>query len=307
MAENDPRVVAITAAMPDRTGLNAFANRFPGRFFDVGIAEQHAVTMAAGLARSGYRPVVAIYSSFLQRAYDQIVHDVCIPQLPVVFAVDRAGLVGADGETHQGIFDIAMLRHIPNMTVMMPKDFAEMEQMLDFAALHDGPITVRYPRGGSKPLPVTLSGTPLTLGRGEVLRDGRDIALIGLGPTLGLALQAQAELHNRGLSAAVINPRFVKPLDEELIGQYAARCGRLVVIEEHVTNGGLGSAIMETCSKLNLFPQIKVVGIEDMFVTHGERDELLNLCGLTVENIVAAGVKISASGEAKWQRKKGLT
>ena len=306
MAQIDPRIVAITAAMPDGTGLKNFADRFPGRFFDVGIAEQHAVTMAAGMARSGYRPVVAVYSSFLQRAYDQIIHDVCIPGLPVVFAVDRAGLVGADGETHQGVFDMAMLRHIPNMTVMMPKDFLEMETMLEFAAVHDGPVAIRYPRGGSLPLPVTLSGSPLTLGKGEVLRDGRDIAIIGLGPTLSIALAAQAELHNRGISAAVINPRFVKPLDEELVSQFAARCGRIIVIEEHVIKGGLGSAVLEACSKLNLSPQIKLMGIEDIFVTHGERDELLELCGLTVDKIVSASEELMA-GEGKWQLKKGLT
>lgn len=305
MAERDPRIVAITAAMPDGTGLKRFSERFPGRFFDVGIAEQHAVTLAAGMARAGYRPVVAIYSTFLQRSYDQIVHDVCLPGLPVMFAVDRAGLVGADGETHQGTFDISMLRHIPNMTIIMPKDFNEMEKMLDFAAAHDGPIAIRYPRGGAKPLPVTLSGTPLQIGRGEVLRDGKDLAIIGLGPTLPLALQAHTELHNRGISAAVINPRFIKPLDHELIAQFSKRCGRLIIVEEHVIGGGLGSAVLELCSSLDVRPRTRLLGIRDIFVPHGERLQLLDVCQLDVADIVRAaaelldGVSIQSGREKK--------
>jgi len=304
LAEKDARIVAITAAMPDGTGLRRFAQRFPGRFFDVGIAEQHAVTFAAGMARSGYRPVVAIYSTFLQRAYDQIVHDVCLPRLPVLFAVDRAGLVGADGETHHGVFDLAMLRHIPNMTVMMPKNCSELEQMLEWGVRHSGPVALRYPRGACQPLPVTLSGQPLQWGQGEVLRDGRDVAIIGLGPTLALALQAQAELHNRGISAAVLNPRFVKPLDEELLAQFARRCGRLLVVEEHVAAGGLGSAVLEACAKLALAPQVRVLGIDDCFVPHGQRSQLLDWCGLTVENIVAAAVNMLSGEKAKSGREK---
>lgn len=304
LAEKDPRIVAISAAMPDGTGLNMFAERFPGRFFDVGIAEQHAVTFAAGMARAGYRPVVAIYSTFLQRAYDQIVHDVCLPNLPVFFAVDRAGLVGADGETHQGIFDISMLRHIPNMTVMMPKDFSELEQMLDCAARHPGPVAVRYPRGGSRLLPVTLSGAPMQIGKGEVLRDGRDLVIIGLGPTLALALQAHAELHNRGISAAVLNLRFVKPLDEALIAQFANRCGRLLVVEEHVIGGGLGSAVLETCSKLGLRPHTRLLGIEDSFVPQGDRSQLLELCHINVDDVVAAADELLAREKVQSGREK---
>lgn len=305
MAEKDPRIVAITAAMPDGTGLKKFSERFPGRFFDVGIAEQHAVTMAAGMARAGYRPVVAIYSTFLQRSYDQVVHDVCLPNLPVLFAVDRAGLVGADGETHQGIFDISMLRHIPNMVIMMPKDFLEMEEMLNLAASHAGPIAIRYPRGGSKPLPVTLSGAALQIGRGEILRDGRDLAIFGLGSTLALALQAHTELHNRGISAAVINTRFVKPLDENLIAQFSKRCGRLLIVEEHIVGGGLGSAMLEACSKLDLRPQTRLLGIQDAYVPHGDRSQLLEACHLGVADIVNAasellgGVKVRSGKEKK--------
>ena len=304
MADRDPRIVAITAAMPAGTGLLKFSERFPGRFFDVGIAEQHAVTMAAGLARAGYRPVVAIYSTFLQRAYDQIIHDVCLPSLPVIFAVDRAGLVGADGETHQGIFDISMLRHIPNMTIMMPKDYSELEQMLDLAAIHGGPIALRYPRGSSTPLPVTLSGAPLVVGRGEVLRDGRDIAIVGLGSTVPLALQAQAQLHARGISAAVLNPRFVKPLDEQLIAHYANKCGRLVIVEEHLVGGGLGSAILEACSKLGLKPHTRLLGIRDSFVPHGEYSQLLELCGLDVPSIVAAAGELLSREKVQSGREK---
>ncbi|MTI94879.1 MAG: 1-deoxy-D-xylulose-5-phosphate synthase [Firmicutes bacterium] len=306
LAENDPRIVAITAAMPDGTGLTKFAQRFPGRFIDVGIAEQHAVTLASGLARSGYRPVVAVYSTFLQRAYDQILHDVCLPELPVVFAVDRAGLVGADGETHHGLFDISMLRAIPNMAIMMPKDYREFEQMLQLSVQHNGPIAVRYPRGGAKKLPVTLS-TPMALGKGELLRDGRDLVLIGLGTTLPAVLEAQSQLAVRGISAAVINPRFVKPLDKDLLSQTIGRCGRVVVVEEHVTAGGLGSAIAEFCSMAGLTPSLRLLGVGDGFVTHGTHQQLSTVCRLTSSDIVDAVDKIMEDGGSQWQEKKGWT
>lgn len=297
LAEKDPRIVAITAAMPEGTGLSKFASKYPGRFFDVGIAEQHAVTMAAGMARAGYRPVVAIYSTFLQRAYDQIVHDVCLATLPVVFAIDRAGIVGADGETHQGIFDIAMLRHIPNMTIMMPKDFTELRAMLDLCLKHKGPVALRYPRGSASSLPVALSGAPLAVGKGEVLRDGKDLAILGMGPTLVSALQAQAQLHSQGISAAVINLRFAKPLDQELIEKYARRCGRLITIEEHVLDGGLGSAVLETCSARGITPATKLLGIKDWFVPHGEPQQLRELCHLAAADIVAAAQEFMARGK----------
>ncbi|MDD4658518.1 MAG: 1-deoxy-D-xylulose-5-phosphate synthase, partial [Eubacteriales bacterium] len=304
LAEKDPRIVAITAAMPDGTGLRPFAQRFPGRFFDVGIAEQHAVTMAAGLARSGYRPVVAIYSTFLQRAYDQIVHDVCLPKLPVVFAVDRAGLVGADGETHHGILDIAMLRHIPNLTIMMPKDYKELEGMLALSFSLQGPVAIRYPRGAGAALPVTLSGAPLQRGKGEVLRDGRDIAILSIGSTLVPALQAHAQLYSQGISAAVINLRFIKPLDQELIKQFAARCGRLIIIEEHVTAGGLGSAVLEACSDLGVTPATRLLGIRDCFVPHGQNAELMELCHLTAADIVAAAKELLSREKVQSDREK---
>lgn len=302
LAEEDPRIVAITAAMPDGTGLLSFSKKYPGRFFDVGIAEQHGVTMAAGMARAGYRPVVAIYSTFLQRAYDQIVHDVCLPNLPVVFAIDRAGLVGADGETHQGVFDIAMLRHIPNITIMMPKDFNELNAMLDLSFRQNGPVALRYPRGGASSLPVALSGTPLQVGKGQVLRDGRDIAILGLGPTLIPAFQAQAQLHSQGVSAAVINLRFVKPLDTQLIKQYALRCGRLVIIEEHVIDGGVGSAVLEACSALGLSPATKLLGVKDCFVPHGEQQQLTELCHIATADIVAAARELMFRGKVHSDR-----
>ena len=292
LAEKDPRIVAITAAMPEGTGLSQFAQKYPGRFFDVGIAEQHAVTMAAGMARAGYRPVVAIYSTFLQRAYDQIVHDVCLANLPVVFAIDRAGIVGADGETHQGIFDIAMLRHIPTMTIMMPKDFTELRAMLDLCLKHKGPVALRYPRGSASSLPVALSGAPLAVGKGEVLRDGKDLAILGMGPTLVSALQAQAQLHSQGISAAVINLRFAKPLDQELIEKYARRCGRLITIEEHVLDGGLGSAVLEACSARGITPATKLLGIKDWFVPHGEPQQLRELCNLAAADMLLPGTHV---------------
>lgn len=307
LAEKDPRLVAITAAMPDGTGLNRFAQQFPRRFIDTGIAEQHAVTLASGLARAGYRPVVAIYSTFLQRAYDQILHDVCLPGLPVVFAVDRAGLVGADGETHHGLFDIAMLRHIPGITILMPKDLKELGEMLVFALKGNGPVAVRYPRGGAGSLPVTLSGRPLELGKGELLREGKDVTLIGLGPTLPLVLEAQSLLHSKGISAAVINPRFVKPLDRELIGGTVAKTGRLVVVEEHSVAGGLGSAVLELCQELAVSPAAKLIGIDDRFVTHGQPEQLRRACGLTVNRIVSQAEKLVVKDKGMQWAKRGLT
>ena len=303
LAKKDPRIVAITAAMLDGTGLKPFSRQFPGRFFDVGIAEQHGVTVASGLARAGYRPVVAIYSTFLQRALDQVLHDVCLPGLPVLFALDRAGLVGEDGETHHGLFDLSMLRHIPNLTIMMPKDFSELEGMLDLALTLPGPAVVRYPRGRAATLPATLAG-PQEVGRGEVLRDGRDLAIIGLGPTLYPALQAQATLHSLGLSAAVLNPRFVKPLDLELVKQYANRCGRLLIVEEQAAAGGLGSAILEGCSALGLTPLTRLMGVEDMFVPHGDQAELARLCHLTAADIVAAAQNMLTRGRVGGSREK---
>ncbi|WP_041458852.1 1-deoxy-D-xylulose-5-phosphate synthase [Ammonifex degensii] len=289
LAEEDPRIVAITAAMPSGTGLKLFAQRFPHRFFDVGIAEQHAVTFAAGLAVGGYRPVVAIYSTFLQRAYDQIIHDVCLQRLPVVFALDRAGIVGEDGATHQGLFDLAYLRSIPHMVVMAPADENELQHMLKTALTHEGPIALRYPRGTGLGVTLDADPRPLPIGQGVVLREGRDVTLIAIGNMVPRALKAAEELAAQGISAAVINARFVKPLDIELILRYAKRTRWVVTIEEGILAGGFGSAVAE-CLTSHGLGEVKItrLGIEDTFVEHGHPEELRKKYGLDVQGIVRA-------------------
>ena len=226
----DDRIVAITAAMADGTGLRAFSQRFPNRFFDVGIAEQHAVTMAAGLAAGGRRPVVAVYSTFLQRAYDQVLHDVAIENLPVVFAIDRAGIVGEDGYTHQGAFDVAFMRHIPQMTVMSPKDEAELYSMMQAALQHPGPCAVRYPRSAAMGVGVQYPAETVEIGRAELIRDGRHCAIFALGPMVCRALEASRILSARGVSCAVVNARFVKPLDTSMLMQYASSTGMIITV-----------------------------------------------------------------------------
>src|SRR3954447_24173498 len=246
MAADDPRIMAITAAMPTGTSLAKFQAVYPDRFFDVGIAEQHAVTFAAGLASEGMRPVVGIYSTFLQRAYDQIIHDVCLQRLPVTFAIDRAGFAGDDGRTHHGIFDLSYLRCVPNMVVMAPKDENELRHML-FTALRqiEGPVAIRYPRGSGIGVPIPASLHALPVGRGEILRTGSDLAILALGTMVMPAERAADLLAAEGISASVINARFVKPLDEKLILDLATRCGAIVTVEENVRAGGLGSAVLE--------------------------------------------------------------
>lgn len=286
LAESDPKVLAITAAMPQGTGLEAFAKRFPDRFFDVGIAEQHAVTFAAGLATEGFKPVVAVYSTFLQRAYDQIVHDVCLQDLHVIFAMDRGGIVGEDGPTHHGVFDLSFLRHIPNMVVMAPKDENELQHMLKTAVEHGGPVAVRYPRGNG--LGVTMDEKPerLPVGKGEVLREGEDILLLAVGSTVQAALEAAERLQKNGVRAAVINARFVKPLDQELILTWAKKTGRIITIEENVLQGGFGSAVLEMLQKAEYFPRNFVrLGLPDTFVPHGSQGILRNLYGIDAEGI----------------------
>ncbi len=245
LAQDDPKIVAITAAMPDGTGLVDFRQDFPDRFYDVGICEQHAVTFAAGLAMGGMRPVAAIYSTFMQRAYDQVLHDVCMQNLPVVLALDRGGMVGEDGETHQGLFDLSFLRHLPNLTLMAPKDENEMRDMLYTAVEHPGPVALRYPRG--KGVGVAFSSTlkKIAIGKAEVLREGEDLLILALGASVYPALAAAEQLAVRGFSATVVNARFVKPLDENLILTLAAKHGRVLTVEENVLAGGFGSAILE--------------------------------------------------------------
>jgi len=294
LAEDNERIVAITAAMPDGTGLLPFAAAHAERFFDVGIAEQHAVTFAAGLATHGMRPVVAIYSTFLQRAYDQIVHDVCIQNLPVVFAMDRAGLVGDDGRTHHGIFDIPYLRCLPNMVVMAPKDEAELRHMLRTAVDYEGgPIALRYPRGSGTGVSIANEPHALPIGRGEIIRDGSDVALIAYGTTALTAERAADALAEAGISAAVINARFVKPLDEELILKFARKTGALVTIEEGAAMGGFGSAVLELLSREGFEIPTHVIGIPDQFFDHASQSALRNYAGLALDDVVAAATDVA--------------
>jgi len=286
MAQADNNLVAITAAMTQGTGLNDFANRFPDRFYDVGIAEQHAVTFAAALASGGLRPVVAIYSTFLQRAYDQIIHDTCLQKLPVIFAVDRAGIVGEDGETHQGLFDLSYLRNAPNMSIMAPANENELQQMLYTALDYDqGPVAIRYPR--SKVSGVKLENPqPLQWGKGELLKKGGDLLLLAIGTMVNPALEAADRLLWQGIRAAVINARFVKPLDEELIIQWADQCRYVVTLEENIISGGFGSAVADLLHRKGLNIKLKCLGINDVYVEQGTREQMLSLYGFDVEGIV---------------------
>ena len=287
LAQKHENIVAITAAMTSGTGLTNFARLYPRRFFDVGIAEQHGVTMAAGLAAGGYRPVVAIYSTFLQRAYDQILHDVCLQKLPVTFAIDRAGIVGQDGPTHHGLFDFSYLRPLPNMVIMAPKDENELQHMLATATRHPGPVALRYPRGTGVGSVLDEKLMRIPIGQAEVLKKGSHVALLAIGNTVRPALEAAVALKERGISVAVINARFVKPLDEECILYYAKRTGILFTLEEHVLQGGFGSAVLELLSARGLRNiRIHRFGIPDVFVEHGSPAELREKYGLTVRHII---------------------
>ncbi|MGC4043707.1 MAG: 1-deoxy-D-xylulose-5-phosphate synthase [Armatimonas sp.] len=291
-AERDPKLVAITAAMPDGTGLNKFQPKFPDRFFDVGIAEQHGVTFAAGLAAAGMTPVCTIYSTFLQRAYDQIVHDVCIQNLPVVFCMDRGGLVGDDGATHHGVFDIAYLRQIPNMVHCSPKDTVELRAMVSFATRYKaGPIAVRYPRG-SGPI-LGEEPTPIELGMSETLKQGKDVAIIAYGQMVATALEAAKHLEQvHGVSAEVINARWAKPLDGNMLRDVVTRIGKIVTVEDGVLAGGFGSGVLEFFEENNLYPAIKRVGIGDHFVEHGTIPILHSLNGMDALGIVKAAGQV---------------
>lgn len=297
LAAEDKKIVAITAAMPEGTGLNDFAKRFPKRFFDVGIAEQHAVTFAGGLASEGLSPVVAIYSTFLQRAYDQIAHDVCLPNLPVTFALDRGGIVGEDGPTHHGLFDFAYLRHLPNMVVMAPKDENELQHMIYTAIRHPGPAAVRYPRGAGKGTPLDQCLNLLPIGQGEVLREGDDLLILAIGVTISMAVQAAQLLEGSGINATVINCRFVKPLDEELIVSTAQQSKGVLTVEEHVLDGGFGSAVLELFERRNILGKpFRRIGIPDRFVEHGSQKILRQRYGLTAESIAKVGSSLLKIG-----------
>jgi 1-deoxy-D-xylulose-5-phosphate synthase len=283
LANNDPRIVAITAAMPNGTGLDYFRPFHPNRYFDVGIAEEHAVVFAAGMATRGFRPVCAIYSTFLQRAFDPIVHDVCLQKLPVLFCMDRAGLSGDDGPTHHGLFDIGYLRSVPDIVLMAPKDEDELADMMVTAFALPGPSAIRYPRGAvagvvRKPEPVALP-----IGKAEILQDGSDVAILGLGPLVSMARELAEKLDRQGYSAAVVNPRFVKPIDREMLAQYARRISAFVTFEDHVKMGGFGSAVVEALSEMGIAVPVVRIGWPDRFIEHGKVDDLRAKHGLSVD------------------------
>ncbi len=288
LAREDERIVGITAAMADGTGLDRFKKVFPGRFYDVGIAEQHAVTFAAGLATEGMKPVAAIYSTFLQRAYDQVVHDVCVQNLDVTFAMDRAGIVGADGATHQGFFDIAYLRTLPNMVVMEPKDENELQHMLRTAVEHPGPAAVRYPRGGGLGVPMDPELKALPLGQAELLRDGDDTVIVALGSMVHPSLEAAVELASEGFSVAVVNARFAKPLDSARIVTLARRCGAVVTVEEHSGRGGFGAAVLEALAEARVVVPARCLAVPDRLIEHGDPKQLRRSLGLDAEGIANA-------------------
>lgn len=288
LAREDRRIVAITPAMPVGSNLEGFASEFPERMYDVGIAEQHAATMAAGLATQGMKPFLAIYSTFLQRAYDQVVHDICRQNLNVFLGIDRAGLVGADGETHQGVFDIAFLRHIPNIVLMMPKDENEGQHMVYTAIQYDdGPIAMRFPRGNGLGVPMDKQLKKIPIGTWEVLREGTDAAILTFGTTIPMALQAAERLANEGISVQVVNARFIKPLDEEMLHTLLQQNMPLLTIEEAVLQGGFGSAVLEFAHDHGYYGAIiDRMGIPDRFIEHGGVSQLLEEIGLTTEHVM---------------------
>lgn len=285
LAREDKRIVAITAAMCEGTGLSAFEKEFPDRIYDVGIAEQHAVTFAAGLAVEGLRPVVALYSTFLQRSYDQVVHDVATQNLPVTFCIDRGGLVAEDGTTHHGAFDFAFLRHVPNMVVMAPKDENELQHMMKTALTYEGPVSVRYPRGTSLGVALDPAPTALPIGKGELLREGTDVALIAIGVTVGQCMKAAEQLAEAGISAAVVNARFAKPLDHELIARVAEGVKCVVTVEEGSRMGGFGSGVLECLSEQGIAVPTKIIGLPDWYIEQGPQDLLREKYGLTARGI----------------------
>ncbi|MDR3750608.1 MAG: 1-deoxy-D-xylulose-5-phosphate synthase [Terracidiphilus sp.] len=287
LANQDERIVAITAAMPSGTGLDLFRPSHPTRYFDVGIAEEHAVVFAAGMATRGFRPVCAIYSTFLQRAFDPIVHDVCLQKLPVLFCMDRAGLSGDDGPTHHGLFDIAYLRGIPDIVLMAPKDEDELADMMKTAFELPGPSAIRYPRGAVAGVARKAVPEAILLGKAEVLQDGSDVAILGLGPMTAMAQELAVRLERDGYSAAVINPRFVKPLDREMLELYSRRVAAFVTFEDHVKMGGFGSAVTEALQEIGSAVPVVRIGWPDQFIEHGKVDDLRARYGLTVDEAQA--------------------
>jgi len=289
-AKHNKKVIAVTAAMPEGTGLSEFAKKFPKRFFDVGIAEPHGVTFAAGLSVEGFKPFVAIYSTFLQRAYDQILHDVCIESIPVAFAIDRGGIVGEDGPTHHGLFDFSFLRSLPNMVVMAPKDENELRRMMKTALDYNGPIAFRYPRGQGVGVNIDTNLKPLSIGVAEIITKGDDALILAIGSTVYIALEAATNLKKAGINVTVVNARFVKPMDSKLIVPLAKKIQNIITIEEHIRQGGFGSAVLE-CLNDNDVQNFKLIrlGIKDKFIEHGNQELLKKKYGidsLTIEKTV---------------------
>lgn len=292
LAKEDERIVAITAAMTEGTGLKGFSAEFPERFYDVGIAEQHAVTFAAGMASQGLKPVVAIYSTFLQRAYDSVLHDVCLQNLPVTFALDRGGLVGADGPTHHGVFDLSFLRHIPNMTLVVPRDELELKRAMITAKDFDGPFAYRYPRGNGLGLSLDGPIEPMEIGKGQILREGKDAVIFAVGTMVSEALSAAEQLSARGVDVAIVDPRFVKPLDNDLICTMASQSPLVITAEENVLQGGFGASVLELLSDAGIDSPVLRIGIPDEFVEQGTQPELramlkIDAAGM-VERILSA-------------------
>ncbi len=286
LAEKDEKIVAVTAAMKDGTGLKEFANKFPERFFDVGIAEQHAVGLIAGMAKAGLKPVLPLYSSFLQRGYDQLVHDIALQNIPVTICIDRAGIVGNDGETHHGIFDMSFASAIPNLNILAPKDFKELEDMLEFAVNYNGPVLIRYPRGGEGLNKIEKEKQDIELGKAEVLKQGKDISLIAIGKMVDRAVEVSDILEEKGIDAEIVNVRFLKPIDKDCILNSIEKTGKAVTMEDGILNGGLYTAVLETVNKSNL-ENIKIipVGYDDTFITHGSTAELEEKMRTDAKNI----------------------
>ena len=304
LAHQDPRIVAITAAMPSGVGLTRYADEFPTRYFDVGIAEQHGVTFASGLAKQGMRPIFAVYSTFLQRAYDQVIHDVALQDLPVLLALDRGGIV-EDGATHQGLYDVAYLRTIPRMVVAAPKDENELQHLVCTGISHDGPMAIRYPRGKAVGVPMDDDLHTLPIGKGELLREGTDVALVGLGTMVQCCLAAADVLEQEGISAAVVNPRYVKPLDEDLLVRVGEQTGAVVTVEEAYLAGGFGSAVLELYAEHGVVARVKRVGIPDEFVAHGAPRHYQELYGLTTDGVATAARELVARVRSELGARRG--
>jgi 1-deoxy-D-xylulose-5-phosphate synthase len=307
LAKQNPKIVGMTAAMGSGTGIDKLAREIPNRTYDVGIAEQHAVTFAGGMATEGYIPVVAIYSTFLQRGYDEILHDVCLQNLHVVFALDRGGLVGADGPTHHGVFDYAYMRAIPNIVIMAPRDENELQHMLKTAIAHPGPISLRYPRGEGWGVELDAEMKSLEIGKAELLRDGTDVVIAAIGQPVIPALRAAQDLVPLGINAAVVNARFVKPLDKDLFRDLLSRVPRLITVEDHVIGGGFGSAVVEFLADEGITGvSVKRLGVPDRFIPHGTQDQLRKMCGFDKDAIAQAALQMARLAKKKsregWER-----